>query len=192
MGCFMLLPLSMLAPACKWTGPEGVANGTQSLYANEVLASHNSGIEESGFRIPESLGVAGRYRQLDWIFTRGQTFPLPATTSGQLNLTSLTYEDLSRTQDPYYCAMRWDYGTRPELGRKFFANRKLILIASGAQLRAVVVRIVDWGPPVTSEGGIALSPATLSALGITSGEIVGIAFEANDSEKTGPVVLGIQ
>jgi hypothetical protein len=188
----MFMPLTCLIPACKLTGPEGVANGTQSLYASEVLASHNSGIEKSGFRIPESLGLAGRFRNLDWIFTRAEHFALPAATAGQSNFTALTYEDLSRTQDPYYCAMRWDYGNRPEVGRKFFSNRKLIVISSGSLLRAVVVRVVDWGPPVTSAGGIALSRETLSALGMTNGDSVGVAFEASDSEKTGPVVLGVQ
>lgn len=179
-------------PACKITGREGVANGTQSLYASEVLAAHNGGIERSGFRIPETFGVKGQYRSLNWIFTKAQPFPLYAPQNGELALTSLTVEDLSRTQDPYYCAMRWDYGQRPELGMKFFANRKLILIAPGKVMRAVVVRVVEWGPPITTDGGIALSQAALSALGITSGSTVGVAFEASDSEKTGPVVLGVQ
>jgi hypothetical protein len=179
-------------PACKLTTPEGVANGPQSLYATEVLASHNGGIEKSGFKIPESLGIKGQYRNLQWIFTRAQPFPLQPARIGQAQLTTLTAEDLVRTQDPYYCAMRWDYGNRPELGMKFFANRKLILIAPGKVTRAIVVRAVEWGPPITNDGGIALSQAALSALGINAGSNVGIAFEASDSELTGPVVLGAQ
>jgi len=179
-------------PACKFTGPEGVAKNTQSLYASEVLAAHNGGIEKSGFRIPETFGVKGQYKNLNWIFTNAQPFPLYPPKAGELSLTTLTVEDLSRTQDPYYCAMRWDYGQRPELGIKFFANRKLILIAPGKVVRAVVVRVVEWGPPITTDGGIALSQAALSALGITPGSNVGVAFEASDSERTGPVVLGVQ
>ncbi|NBO37962.1 hypothetical protein EBU99_05200 [bacterium] len=179
-------------PACKFTGPEGVAGGPQSLYANDVLSSHNGGIEKSGFKIPESLSVPGEYRNLKWMFTRAQAYSLPPINNNQINLTSLTLEDLNRTQDPYYCAMRWDYGTRPEQGMKFFAGRKLIVIAHGQVTRAVVVRVVDWGPAVTSDGGIALSQSTLAALGIAPGNTVGVAFENSDSERTGPVVLGVQ
>lgn len=180
------------APACKLTHEEGVANGTQSLYATEVLAAHNNGTEKSGFKIPESLAVKGQYRNLNWIFTRAQPFVLTPLTTNSLTLTSLTLEDLNRTQDPYYCAMRWDYGQRPEIGMKFFANRKFIVIAPGQPTRAIVARAVDWGPPITNDGGIALSAAAMSALGIKAGSTVGIAFEASASEATGPLVLGIQ
>ena len=180
------------APACKLTEPEGVANGTQSLHATEVLASHNDGLEKSGFKIPETLAVKGQYRNLRWMFTRAQPYVLPALTTSPISLTSLTFEDLTRTQDPYYCAMRWDYGQRSELGMKFFANRKFIIIHPGQVTRAVVVRAVDWGPPITHDGGLALSPAAMSALGIKAGTTVGIAFEASDSETTGPIILGAQ
>lgn len=179
-------------PACQLTGREGVANGAQSLYATEVLAAHNDGLEKEGFSIPESLAVRGQYRNLRWVFTRAQPFPLQPINLAMMSLTTLTLEDLSRTQDPYYCAMRWDYGPRTEQGMKFFANRKLIVIAPGQVTRAVVVRAVEWGPPITNDGGIALSPSALSALGVSAGTTVGIAFEASDSEPTGPVVLGAQ
>lgn len=179
-------------PACRWTPPEGIANGAQSLRAVDVLAAHNGGLEKSGFRIPETLATRGQFKNLEWIFTRAEAYPLlGAQRSGAL-LSSLTSEDLTRTQDPYYIAMRWDYGPRPEIGMKFFANRKLVLINPGPITRAVVVRVVDWGPPITSEGGIMLSPAAMSALGVVAGTTVGIAFEASDSEPTGPIVLGAQ
>jgi hypothetical protein len=183
-----------MMPACRWTPPEGIANGTQSLQANDVLADHNDGIEKSGYKIPETLAVRGQFRNQTWIFTRAETYPVRGLQleSGRPNLSSLTAEDLSRTQDPYYCAMRWDYGTRTEAGMKFFANRKLVIVTPKQVARAVVVRVVDWGPPVTSEGGIMLSQAALSALGIAPGTTVGVAFEASDSEPTGPVVLGAQ
>ena len=192
--CGLLLgTFSGLSIACKITGPEGIANGTQSLYASEVLASHNGGLEASGFEIPRMSGEILNFRTLSWVFTQSQPFVLPPASSSQIYLTSLTSEDLLRTQDPYYCAMRWNYGDRPSVGMKFFANRKLILVAqSGSKTRAVVARIVEWGPPVNTAGGIALSAATLSALGINPGDKVGIAFETNSAEVTGPVVLGVQ
>lgn len=193
MSGLMIGTLSGLGIACKFTGPEGVANGTQSLYATEVLASHHGGLEVAGYEIPQTNGEVLSYRGLSWLFTQSQPFVLPPASASQIYLTSLTSEDLLRTQDPYYCAMRWDYGERPSVGMKFFANRKLILVAqSGSKTRAVVARIVEWGPPVNTSGGIALSAATLSALGINPGEKVGIAFEANSAEPTGPVVLGVQ
>lgn len=178
--------------ACKFTGPEGVANGTQSLYATEVLAEHHGGLSLSGFEIPQYGNEVLRLRGLEWVFTQSQPFVLPPANTTQTYLTSLTAEDLHRTQDPYYCAMRWDYGSRPSVGMRFFANRKLILVAQGKTTRAVVARVVDWGPPVSAAGGIALSAATLSALGINPGDTVGIAFESDANESTGPVVLGVQ
>lgn len=189
----LLGTLSGLSIACKFTGPEGVANGTQSLYASEVLASHHGGLEISGYEIPQMNAEILNFRNLNWVSTQSQPFVLPPASSSQIYLTSLTSEDLLRTQDPYYCAMRWDYGDRPTVGMKFFANRKLVLVAnSGSKTRAVVARIVEWGPPINTAGGIALSAATLSALGIKPGDKVGIAFETNNSEITGPIVLGVQ
>jgi hypothetical protein len=179
-------------PACKWTPPEGIANGTQSLQADDVLADHNDGLTKDGFKIPETLAVRGQFRHQDWIFTRAQAYPLPGLSNGVLRLSSLTAEDLSRTQDPYYCAMRWDYGTRPNTGMKFFANRRLLIITPNETVRAVVVRVVDWGPPMGSEGGIMLSQAAMSALGITTGSTVGIAFDSDNEAVTGPLILGRQ
>jgi hypothetical protein len=181
-----------LLPACKWTPPEGIANGTQSLQANDVLAEHNNGISMDGFKIPETLSIRGQFRNLGWIFTRAETYPLPGAGNGAVRLSSLTSEDLSRTQDPYYCAMRWDYGSRPNTGMKFFANRRLLVITPDQVVRAVVVRVVDWGPPVGSEGGIMLSDAAMSALGITAGSTVGIAFDSDGQAATGPLILGQQ
>lgn len=181
-----------LLPACKWTPPQGIANGTQSLQADDVLADHHDGLEKSGFRIPETLAVRGQFRDLDWVFTRAVAYPLPGLNRGALQLSSLTAEDLSRTQDPYYCAMRWDYGSRSEAGMRFFANRRLILITPTQIVRAVVVRVVDWGPPISSEGGIMLSQAAMSALGISPGATVGVAFDSDDKADTGPLVLGRQ
>ncbi len=189
----LLGTISGLSVACKFTGPEGVANGTQSLYATEVLAAHHGGLEMSGYAIPQSNAEVLSFRNLSWVFTQSQPFVLPPASTSQIYLTSLTSEDLNRTQDPYYCAMRWDYGDRPSVGMKFFGNRKLVLVAhSGSKTRAVVARIVEWGPPISTAGGIALSAATLSALGINPGDKVGVAFEANSAEITGPVVLGVQ
>jgi hypothetical protein len=192
--CGLLLgTLSGLSIACKFTGPEGIANGTQSLYASEVLASHHGGLETSGYEIPRLNGETLNFRNLSWVFTQSQPFVLPPANSSQIHLTSLTSEDLLRTQDPYYCAMRWNYGDRPSVGMKFFANRRLLLVTQiGSKTRAVVARIVEWGPPVNTVGGIALSAATLSALGISPGDKVGVAFEANNTDVTGPIVLGVQ
>lgn len=193
MSGLLLGTLSGLSIACKFTGPEGIANGTQSLYASEVLASHHGGLEVAGYSIPHLPEEILNFRNLNWVFTQSQPFVLPPASASQIYLTSLTAEDLLRTQDPYYCAMRWDYGDRPSVGMKFFANKKLILVSHGkAKTRAVVARVVEWGPPVSAAGGIALSAATMSALGISPGDRVGIAFEANSSEPTGPVVLGVQ
>lgn len=192
MGGLLTGAIISVLPACRWTPAEGIANGTQSLLANDVLAAHNAGIEKSSFRIPEVLAVKGQFRNLNWVFTRSEGYPLQGFQRNVSVLSSLTAEDLSRTQDPYFCAMRWDYGARPEAGMKFFANRKLIVITPTQITRAVVVRVVDWGPPITSEGGIMLSQAALSALGISAGATVGIAFESSESEPTGPVVLGAQ
>jgi hypothetical protein len=181
-----------LLPACKWTPPGGIANGTQSLQANDVLAEHNAGLMMDGFGIPDILAVRGQLRNLNWMFTRAQTYPLPGAGNGVLRLSSLTAEDLSRTQDPYYCAMRWDYGARPNTGMKFFSNRRLVIISPEEVVRAVVVRVVDWGPPAGSEGGIMLSQAALSALGISAGSTVGVAFDSDNDAVTGPLILGRQ
>lgn len=184
--------LFSLIPACQLTPREGVANGAQSLRANDVLADHHGGVEKNGFKIPESIATPGQLRDLNWVFTSATFYPLIGLDGGKTALTSLTTEDLTRTQDPYFCAMRWNYGPRPEAGMTFFANRRLLLVTLGQKTRAVVARVVDWGPPMSSEGGIMLSQATFSALGISPGTTIGVAFEENDSEETGPLVLGAQ
>jgi hypothetical protein len=184
--------LLSLIPACRWTPAQGIGNGTQSLTASDVIASHYGGLVRGGFKIPDSSSSLGTLKNLTWVFTHAEGYPLQGFSFGQTPLSSLTSEDLSRTQDPYFCAMRWDYGTYPEAGMKFFAHRKLFVISPTATLRAVVVRIVDWGPPHSSRGGIMLSKAALAALGIEPGSPVGVAFEADSNTDTGPVFLGAQ
>lgn len=78
----------------------------------------------------------------------------------------------------FYCAMRWDYhvqGRSPEEGKRWWANKKILVInpANGSR---VVVRAVDYGPHENTGLTISLSPGAIGALGIDIGDEVEISF----------------
>ena len=95
-----------------------------------------------------------------------------------------------RTLKPesFYCAMRWDYHLlhkSPEEGKRWWANRKL-LITNSRTGKAVVVRAVDYGPHENTGLDIGISPGAAEALGVEVGDEVDIAF-ADQKAPLGPV-----
>jgi hypothetical protein len=95
-----------------------------------------------------------------------------------------------RTLKPesFYCAMRWDYHLlhkSPEEGKRWWANRKLLVTNPGTG-KAVVVRAVDYGPHENTGLDIGISPGAADALGVEVGDEVDIAF-ADQKAPLGPV-----
>lgn len=88
----------------------------------------------------------------------------------------------------FYCAMRWDYrilGKSPEEGKRWWANKKL-LVTNPANGNRVVVRAVDYGPHENTGLTISLSPAALEALELEVGGEVQIEF-ADQKDSLGVV-----
>jgi hypothetical protein len=88
----------------------------------------------------------------------------------------------------FYCSMRWNYRINhmtPEEGKRWWANKKLLVINSANGKRAVV-RAVDYGPHEKTGLDIGLSPGAAEALEAAVGDEVEIFF-AEQKSSLGPV-----
>jgi hypothetical protein len=84
----------------------------------------------------------------------------------------------SLNPNSFYCAMRFEYRighTSPEEGKRWWANRKL-LVTNPKNSRAVVVRAVDYGPHQNTGLDVSISPGAAAALEVEIGDEVDIAF----------------
>ncbi len=85
-------------------------------------------------------------------------------------------------EDYYFCAMRWDYAPQ---GRAFWARARL-LVVSPTTGKAVVVRVVDWGPHTRTRRLIDLSPQALRDLDLRTDDVALVSFASPDA-PLGPV-----
>jgi hypothetical protein len=95
----------------------------------------------------------------------------------------------SLNPNSFYCAMRFDYRighTSPEEGKRWWANRKL-LVTNPKNGKSAVVRAVDYGPHENTGLDISVSPGTAAALEVEVGDEVEIAF-ADSRAPLGEVV----
>ena len=84
----------------------------------------------------------------------------------------------SLNPNSFYCAMRFEYRighTSPEEGKRWWANRKL-LVTNPKNSKAVVVRAVDYGPHQHTGLDVSNSPGAAAALEVEVGDDVEIAF----------------
>jgi hypothetical protein len=84
----------------------------------------------------------------------------------------------SLNPNSFYCAMRFEYRighTSPEEGKRWWANRKL-LVTNPKNSKAVVVRAVDYGPHQNTGLDVSISPGAATALEVEVGDEVEIAF----------------
>lgn len=84
----------------------------------------------------------------------------------------------SLNPNTFYCAMRFEYRighTSPEEGKRWWANRKL-LVTNPKNAKAVVVRAVDYGPHQNTGLDVSISPGAAAALEVEVGDEVEIAF----------------
>jgi hypothetical protein len=90
---------------------------------------------------------------------------------------TLTGEVLRLLQkDDYYCTMRWNYQSKMQ----FWKNRHL-LVVNPKNNRAVIVRVIDWGPSTETQRIIDLSPKALEALDAKTDDFVLCAFSNTSS-----------
>lgn len=94
--------------------------------------------------------------------------------------TTLTGEVLRfLSEDDYYCAMRWNY----QGGMQFWKNRHL-LVVNPKNDRAVIVRVIDWGPNIETERIMDLSPRALESLDAkTDDDLLGAFSNTNPTHK---------
>ena len=74
--------------------------------------------------------------------------------------------------------MRFEYRighTSPEEGKRWWANRKL-LVTNPKNAKSVVVRAVDYGPHQNTGLDMSISPGAAAALDVEVGDEVEIAF----------------
>ena len=88
----------------------------------------------------------------------------------------------ARPGDYYYAALRVDYSPR---GRSWWAGQRLLVVAP-ATGRAIVVRLVDWGPNTRTGRVLDLSPQALRELGIATDATALVSFAAPGA-PLGPV-----
>jgi hypothetical protein len=84
----------------------------------------------------------------------------------------------SLNPNSFYCAMRFEYRighTSPEEGKRWWANRKL-LVTNPKNAKSVVVRAVDYGPHQNTGLDISISQGAAAALEVEMGDEVEIAF----------------
>jgi hypothetical protein len=84
----------------------------------------------------------------------------------------------SLNPNSFYCAMRFEYRighTSPEEGKRWWANRKLV-VTNPTNAKSVVVRAVDYGPHQNTGLDISISPGAAAALEVEVGDEVEIAF----------------
>lgn len=84
----------------------------------------------------------------------------------------------SLNPNSFYCAMRFEYRighTSPEEGKRWWANRKL-LVTNTKSGKSVVVRAVDYGPHQNTGLDVSVSPGAAAALEVEVGDEVEIAF----------------
>lgn len=84
----------------------------------------------------------------------------------------------SLNPNSFYCAMRFEYRighTSPEEGKRWWANRKL-LVTNPKNSKSVVVRAVDYGPHQNTGLDVGISPGAATALGVEVGDEVEVGF----------------
>ena len=95
----------------------------------------------------------------------------------------------SLNPNSFYCAMRFDYRighTSPEEGKRWWANRKL-LVTNPKNGKSAVLRAVDYGPHQNTGLDLSISPGAAAALEVEVGDEVEIAF-ADPRAPLGEVV----
>lgn len=95
----------------------------------------------------------------------------------------------SLNPNSFYCAMRFDYRighTSPEEGKRWWANRKL-LVTNPKNGKSAVLRAVDYGPHQNTGLDVSVSPGAATALEVEVGDEVEIAF-ADPRAPLGDVV----
>ena len=90
--------------------------------------------------------------------------------------------EVLRKLDGHYCAMRWDLSG----GKKASWKKARLLVVNPQSGKAVVVRVVDWGPSTRTRRIIDLSPQAMKDLGMTTDQEALVSF-ASPEAALGPV-----